>query len=331
MLAGQSMLKLCRFTASPSTCRTLAQQVRHSSHSPIPASMAGKVSKPVTIPSLQKQYLDKIPITMLTAHNYPSALVAQEAGIDMILVGDSLAMVSLGMPDTSEVTLDEMIVHAKAVARAVNRSFTVGDLPMGSYEISPKQALASAIRMIKEGRMQSVKLEGGQEMADTIHKITSAGIPVCGHVGLTPQRQHALGGFRVQGNTVSKAMSLLKDAQAVQDAGAFCVVLECVPPDIAEEVTNALKIPTIGIGAGNKTSGQVLVQVDMLGVRPPDSFMPKFVKKFGNVWASNLAGIKRYKEEVTSGSYPAPEHNYKSDPRVAEALRAAIRDSEKPN
>lgn len=244
--------------------------------------------------------------------------------MDMILVGDSLAMVSLGMSDTSEVTLDEMIVHAKAVARAANRSFTVGDLPMGSYEISPKQALASAIRMIKEGRMQSVKLEGGEEMAATIHKITSSGIPVVGHVGLTPQRQHALGGFRVQGNTVVKAMSLLKDAQAVQDAGAFCVVLECVPQDIAEEVTNALKIPTIGIGAGNKTSGQVLVQIDMLGTRPPDSFMPKFVKKFGDEYTSSLNGIKRYKEEVTSRAYPAPEHNYKSDQRVTDALRAAI-------
>lgn len=261
---------------------------------------------------------------MLTAHNYPSALIAQEAGIDMILVGDSLAMVSLGMADTSEVTLDEMIIHARSVARAATRSFTIGDLPMGSYEISPKQALSSAIRMIKEGRVQSVKLEGGQEMAETIHKVTSSGIPVCAHIGLTPQRQHALGGFRVQGNTVAKAVSLLKDAQAVQDAGAFCVVLECVPQDIADEVTQTLKIPTIGIGAGNKTSGQVLVQIDMLGTRPPDAFMPKFVKKFGDEWTSSLKGIRQYKEEVTSRLYPAPEHNYKSDAKVTEALRAYI-------
>lgn len=326
MTARQCIQKLYLFTRPSSFHTVFSQQVRHSSHAPISATLSGKSVKPVTIPSLQKQYADKIPITMLTAHNYPSALVAQEAGMDMILVGDSLAMVSLGMADTSEVTLEEMIMHAKAVARATTRSFTVGDLPMGSYEISPKQALASAIRMVKEGRMQSVKLEGGQEMADTIHKITSAGIPVCGHVGLTPQRQHALGGFRVQGNTVAKAMSLLKDAQAVQDAGAFCIVLECVPPDIAEEVTNTLKIPTIGIGAGNKTSGQVLVQVDMLGVRPPDSFMPKFVKMYGDEWTSSLAGIKQYKQEVTDRSYPALEHNYKSDPKVAEALRASIRE-----
>lgn len=269
-------------------------------------------------------HADKTPITMLTAHNYPSALLAQEAGMDMILVGDSLAMVSLGMPDTSEVTLDEMIIHAKAVSRAVNRSFTVGDLPMGSYEIGKKQALASAIRMVKEGRMQSVKLEGGEEMASTIHKITSAGIPLCAHIGLTPQRQHALGGFKVQGNTLDKAMRLLKDAKAVEEAGAFAVVLECVPPDIAEEVTNELKIPTIGIGAGNKTSGQVLVQIDMLGVRPPESFMPKFVKKYGSVWEANLAAVQQYKKEVTDRSYPAPEHWYKSDSKVLKAFQDSI-------
>jgi len=245
--------------------------------------------------------------------------------MDMILVGDSLAMVSLGMPDTSEVTLDEMIIHARAVSRAVNRSFTVGDLPMGSYEIGPEQALASAIRMVKEGRMQSVKLEGGAEMAPTIKKITTAGIPLCAHIGLTPQRQHALGGFRVQGNTLDKALTLLKDAKAVEEAGAFAVVLECVPSDIAEEVTNSLKIPTIGIGAGNKTSGQVLVQIDMLGTRPPTSFMPKFVKQYGSEWESSLAAIKQYKEDVTSRAYPGSDHVYKSDAKVTEAFRAAIR------
>lgn len=303
----------------------VVQQIRYSSHAPLSSAMLAKGLKPVTIPSLQKQYADKVPITMLTAHNYPSALIAQDAGVDIILVGDSLAMVSLGMPDTSEVTLEEMIIHAKAVSRAASRPFTVGDLPMGSYEISPQQALASAIRMVKEGRMQSVKLEGGKEMADTIYKITSSGIPVCAHVGLTPQRQNALGGFRVQGNTLAKAVSLLEDAQAVEDAGAFAVVLECVPPDIAGEVTNALRIPTIGIGAGNQTSGQVLVQIDMLGTRPPDAFMPKFVKKYGDEWTSNLAALKQYKAEVTDRSYPGPEYCYKKDSKVTDALRAVIR------
>lgn len=266
---------------------------------------------------------------MITAHNYPSALVAQEAGIDMILVGDSLAMVSLGMPDTSGVTLDEMIMHAKAVSRATTRAFTIGDLPMGSYEVSPEQALTSAIRMVKEGRMQSVKLEGGREMAPAIQKITAAGIPVCGHIGLTPQKQNALGGFRVQGNTLSKAVGLLEDALAVQRAGAFMVVLECVPPDVAHEVTAALDIPTIGIGAGSQTSGQVLVQIDMLGTRPPEAFMPKFVKKYSDEWSSSIAALQRYKSEVSDRSYPAPEHCYKSDPQLAEKLRAHITDMSK--
>lgn len=261
---------------------------------------------------------------MLTAHNYPSALIAQEAGVDMILVGDSLAMVSLGMPDTSEITLEEMIIHARAVSRAATRSFTVGDLPMGSYEVSEGQAMTSAIRMIKEGRMRSVKLEGGKEMAPTIRKITQAGIPVCGHIGLTPQRQNALGGFRVQANTPEKAFDLLEDAMAVQDAGAFMLVLECIPPDVAEVVTDALKIPTIGIGAGSRTSGQVLVQIDMLGVRPPDAFMPKFVKKYSDEWTRSLSALQQYKAEVVDRSYPAPEHCYKQDPKVAEALRKHV-------
>jgi len=307
---------------------TGSQQLRHSSHAPSRAPASSKLSAPVTIPSLHKLYAKNVPITMLTAHNYPSALLAQSAGMDMILVGDSLAMVSLGMEDTSEVTLDEMIMHAKAVARAATHSFTVGDLPMGSYEISPEQGLASAIRMVKEGRMQSVKLEGGIEMADTIKKITTAGIPVVGHVGLTPQRQHSLGGFRVQGNTLQKALSLLRDAKAVQDAGAFCVVLECVPPEIAETVTKALSIPTIGIGAGSGCSGQVLVQSDMLGERPVESFMPKFVKRYGQDWENGFAAITQYGEEVRSRQYPAPEHNYKSDSVVAEAFKKAIQEQQ---
>jgi 3-methyl-2-oxobutanoate hydroxymethyltransferase len=299
------------------------RQIRHSSHAPSPPPVSSKASSPITIPGLHKLYAKKIPITMLTAHNYPSALLAQAAGMDIILVGDSLAMVSLGMPDTSEVTLDEMIVHARAVSRAATISFTVGDLPMGSYEINPEQGLASAIRMMKEGRMQSVKFEGGIEMAETIRKITTAGIPVCAHIGLTPQRQHSLGGFRVQGNTLEKALDLLRDARAVQDAGAFAVVLECVPPAIAETVTEELAIPTIGIGAGNGCSGQVLVQTDMLGQRPPDSFMPKFVKRYGQDWEHGLSAITQYRDDVVSRHYPGPEFSYKVDAEVAAAFKKA--------
>jgi 3-methyl-2-oxobutanoate hydroxymethyltransferase len=247
---------------------------------------------------------------MITAHDFPSAHVADHAGMDMVLVGDSLAMVALGMEDTSEVLMEEMLLHCRSVARATKGAFTVGDLPMGSYEVAPEQALESAIRMIKEGRVKSVKLEGGKEMAPTISKITTAGIPVLGHIGLTPQRQNALGGFRVQGKSTASAMKLLEDALAVQEAGAYAIVVEAVPAEVAALVTRELSIPTIGIGAGNGCSGQVLVQVDMLGHFPPGRFLPKFVKQYGNVWAESLRAISDYKTEVKSRAYPAPEHTY---------------------
>ena len=238
---------------------------------------------------------------MLTAHDFPSAHVADAAAIDMVLVGDSLAMVALGMTDTSEVILDEMLLHMRSVSRATSAAFTVGDMPMGCYEIAPEQALESAIRVVKEGRMQSVKLEGGTEMAPTIAKIVRAGIPVLAHVGLTPQRQNALGGFRVQGKTAQGAAKVLEDALAVQEAGAFAVVLEAVPDEVAEIVTQKLRIPTIGIGAGKACSGQVLVQVDMLGNFPPGRFLPKFVKKYGDVWGESLRAIEAYKGEYLVG------------------------------
>jgi 3-methyl-2-oxobutanoate hydroxymethyltransferase len=181
---------------------------------------------------------------------------------------------------------------------------------MGSYEISPEQALQSAIRVIKEGRVQSVKLEGGAEMAPTIKKITSAGIPVLAHIGLTPQRQNALGGFRVQGKTSAGALKVLEDGFAVQEAGAFATVVEAVPPEVAALITKKLSIPTIGIGAGNGCSGQVLVQVDMTGNFPPGRFLPKFVKQYGDVWGESLRAIKAYRDETKSRAYPAPEHTY---------------------
>jgi len=181
---------------------------------------------------------------------------------------------------------------------------------MGSYEIAPEQALESAIRFIKEGRVQSVKLEGGAEMAPTIRKITSAGIPVLGHVGLTPQRQNSLGGFRVQGKTAAAALKVLEDALAVQEAGAFAMVIEAVPAEVAALITKKLSIPTIGIGAGNGCSGQVLVQIDMTGNFPPGRFIPKFVKKYGDVWGESMKAIEAYRDETKSRAYPAPEHTY---------------------
>ncbi|KAF2203586.1 3-methyl-2-oxobutanoate hydroxymethyltransferas-like protein [Delitschia confertaspora ATCC 74209] len=284
-------------------------QVRWSSHSPLGTPPAN-ARKPVTINTLQSLYRKNEPITMITAHDFPSAHVADQAGMDMVLVGDSLAMVALGMEDTSEVLMEEMLLHCRSVARATKAAFTVGDLPMGSYEISPSQALESSIRLVKEGRVKSVKLEGGIEMAPTISKITRAGIPVLAHIGLTPQRQNSLGGFRVQGKNTASAIKLLNDAYAVQEAGAFAVVLEAVPAEVAALVTKKLSIPTIGIGAGNGCSGQVLVQIDMLGNFPPGRFLPKFVKQFGNVWGESLRAIQQYKDEVKSGAYPAAEHTY---------------------
>jgi 3-methyl-2-oxobutanoate hydroxymethyltransferase len=221
-------------------------------------------------------------------------------------------------------------VHSNLLTSHLNRLTTpqVGDLPMGTYEISPEQALESAIRMIKIGRVKSVKLEGGKEMASTITKITSAGIPVLAHIGLTPQRQNALGGFRVQGKSTYTALKLLDDALAVQEAGAFAVVLEAVPAQVAALITRELHIPTIGIGAGNGCSGQVLVQVDMLGNFPPGRFLPKFVKQYGNVWEEAYGAITKYRDEVKSREYPATEHTYPMPKEAFEEFRTLV-DEEK--
>ncbi|KOS23017.1 3-methyl-2-oxobutanoate hydroxymethyltransferase [Escovopsis weberi] len=281
--------------------------------------------KKVTMSTLRSLYKKGEPITMITAHDFPSAHVADHAGMDMVLVGDSLAMVALGMEDTSEIVLEEMLLHCRSVARATKTAFTIGDLPMGAYEISPEQALATAIRFIKDGRVQGVKLEGGREFAPSIRKITGAGIPVLGHVGLTPQRQHALGGFRVQGKTSGSALKVLDDALAVQEAGCFAVVLEAVPAEVAALITRRLSIPTIGIGAGAGCSGQVLVQVDMTGNFPPGRFLPKFVKQYGNVWGEAMRAIESYRDEVKSRQYPAPEHTY---PIADEELKAFAKAAE---
>ena len=204
----------------------------------------------------------------------------------------------------------------------------IADMPMGSYEVSPEQALQTAIRMVKEGRVQGVKLEGGREMAATIRRITGAGIPVLAHVGLTPQRQHALGGFRVQGKTREGALALLADALAVQEAGAFAAVVEAVPPEVAAAVTSRLAMPTIGIGSGSGCSGQVLVQVDMTGNFPPGRFLPKFVKKYGDVWGESLRAIEAYRDDVKSGQYPAPEHTYPIPKEELEAFTKALEEKE---
>lgn len=285
---------------------------------------APSTRKKVTMTTLRSMYKKGEPIAVMTAHDFPSGHVADAAGIDIVLVGDSLAMVALGMEDTSEVIMEEMLMHCRSVSRAAKAAFTVGDLPMGSYEIAPEQALESAFRFVKEGRMQGIKLEGGLEMAPTIKKITTAGIPVLGHIGLTPQRQNSLGGFRVQGKTCAGALKVLEDALAVQEAGAFAMVIEAVPQEVAKLITEKLSIPTIGIGAGNGCSGQVLVQVDMTGNFPPGRFLPKFVKKYGDVWSESFKAISEYRDETKSRAYPAPEHTYPIPEKELEEFRNAI-------
>ncbi|KAI2633329.1 3-methyl-2-oxobutanoate hydroxymethyltransferase [Xylaria nigripes] len=299
-------------------------QQRWSSYSPLTPS-ATSSRKKVTVGSIRSMYRKNEPITMTTAYDFPSALIADVGGMDIILVGDSLAMVALGMQDTSEVTVDEMLLHCKSVSRAAQAPFIIGDMPMGSYEVSPEQALTTAIRLVKEGHVNGIKLEGGKEMAPAIKKITQAGIPVLAHVGLTPQRQNAIGGFRVQGKTSKGAMGVLEDAFAVQEAGCFATVLEAVPAEVASIITQKLSIPTIGIGAGSGCSGQVLVQVDMSGNFPPGRSIPKFVKQYGNVWAESLRAMKTYREEVKGRQFPTPEHTY---PIAKEELEAFTKESE---
>ncbi|KAF7530056.1 hypothetical protein PCG10_005031 [Penicillium crustosum] len=287
---------------------------------------AASTRKKVTIQTIQNLYKKNEPITVLTASDFPSGHVADTAGMEIVLVGDSLAMVAMGMEDTNEVTMDEMLLHCRSVNRAVKSAFTIADLPMGSYETTPEKALTSAIRMVKEGGMKGVKLEGGAEMASTIRKISQAGIPVMAHIGLTPQRQHSLGGFRVQGKSAAGAVKLLRDALAVQKAGACMVLIEAVPPEIAAIVTQRLSVPTIGIGSGNGCSGQVLVQVDMLGNFPEGRFLPKFVKTYADVWGEARRGIEAYREEVKSRAFPSVGYTYPVSKEVLEEFEKVVDD-----
>ncbi|KAK9368959.1 ketopantoate hydroxymethyltransferase-domain-containing protein [Lipomyces kononenkoae] len=297
---------LALFTHVCSSNGVQAALARYSTH-PMTEEVTHQRPK-VTLNTIRSLYRQNIPIASLTAHDFPSAIVADRAGVDLTLVGDSLAMVALGYENTNQITVDEMLSHCRAVARGSKAPFLVADLPFGTYEVSAEQALESSIRFIREGNMEGVKLEGGIEMADTIKKITTAGIPVMGHIGLTPQRSVSLGGFRVQGKTTIGAKKLLQSAQALQDAGCFAIVVEAVPPPVAKFITQALTIPTVGIGAGSVCSGQVLVQLDMLGSF--DRFSPKFVKKYANGFETNSAAVKQYVHEVKHGLFPTEEHTY---------------------
>lgn len=257
-------------------------------------------------------------ISMLTAYDYSTAKLMDEAGINAILVGDSLGNVVLGYEDTLSVTMEDMIHHGAAVARGAKNAMVVVDMPFMSYQTSVYDAVVNAGRLMKEGRASAVKLEGGKEVCPQVKAITEAGIPVMGHLGLTPQSINALGGHRVQGKTQQAAQKLLDDARALQEAGAFAVVLECVPEKLAEKVTKELEIPTIGIGAGAGCDGQVLVYQDMLGMF--SDFTPKFVKKFANVGQVMKEAFKSYIDEMQQGSFPSQEHCYSIDDDIIEKL-----------
>jgi 3-methyl-2-oxobutanoate hydroxymethyltransferase len=263
----------------------------------------------VTILELHQKKMAEQPITMLTAYDYPGAMLVDEAGIDMILVGDSLAMTVLGYPNTVAITMDEMLHHCKAVVRGAKRAFLIGDMPFMSYQIERTEAVRNAGRFIKEGGMDAVKLEGGREVIETAKAIVEAGIPVMGHVGLTPQSATKLGGYKVQAKTSAAAQQLLEDALALEEAGCFSIVLEAVPAQVGKAVSQKLTIPTIGIGAGPGCDGQVLVFHDVLGLF--DRFIPKFVKRYAELHQPILEALRAYREEVESRAFPTEAHSYK--------------------
>ena len=264
-----------------------------------------------TVATFQKMKNEGTKISMLTAYDYSTAKLVDEAGINSILIGDSLGMVMLGYEDTLSVTMEDMIHHTAAVARGAKNALVIADMPFMSYEVSVEEAVTNAGRLMKEGRANAVKLEGGVRVAEQIRAITKAGIPVCAHIGLTPQSVNAFGGFKVQGKTAEAAQKMIDDALAVQEAGAFAVVLECVPAKLATIISEKLTIPTIGIGAGAGCDGQVLVYQDMLALF--NDFKPKFVKHFGNIGPQMPAAFKAYDEEVKAGTFPAEEHTFKID------------------
>lgn len=257
-------------------------------------------------------------LTMLTAYDYSIAKLIDRAGINSILVGDSLGNVVLGYANSTEVTMEDMVHHTKAVAKGVENALLIADMPFMSYQVSVEEAVKNAGRLIQEGHANAVKLEGGKVVCPQIKAIVEASIPVCAHLGLTPQSVNVFGGFKAQAKTEAAAKKLIEDAKAVEEAGAFAVVLECVPAPIAEIVTREISIPTIGIGAGAGCDGQVLVYQDMLGYS--DGKTAKFVKKFANIGEKITKGILAYKEEVEAGTYPSAEHTYSMDPNVVETI-----------
>ncbi|MCE7871333.1 3-methyl-2-oxobutanoate hydroxymethyltransferase [bacterium CPR1] len=266
----------------------------------------------VTAPALARLKKDKRKIVMVTAYDSTMARLVDAAEVDVILVGDSLGMVMLGMQTTVPVTLDHMVLHTASVTRGGRRALVVADLPFMTYQQSVSAALESAGRLLKEGGAQAVKLEGGETVLPQVQALVQAGVPVMGHLGLTPQSIHAFGGYRVQGRGQNAASKLMEDALALEQAGAFALVLECIPSNLAARVTRKLAIPTIGIGAGPKCDGQVLVLHDMLGMF--SELQPVFVKRYAEVGQAITEAVSRYGEEVRAGEFPGPEHGYGDKP-----------------
>jgi 3-methyl-2-oxobutanoate hydroxymethyltransferase len=278
--------------------------------------------RPVTLPRLAEMKKAGEPIVMVTAYDYPSARVAEEAGVDIVLVGDTAAMVVLGYPGTEPVSMDEMVMLGKAVRRGLSTPLMVGDMPMGSYEASNELAIQSAQRLVKETGCQVVKLEAGGTSVERARAIIGSGIPVMGHVGLTPQTATALGGYRTQGKTVQGAIKLCEDALALQSVGCFSIVFEAVPAAITEAIVERLEVPTIGIGAGPATSGQVLVFHDLLGITT--GRLPKFVKRYAAVHEEMVGAVGRFTQEVRSRTFPEPDHVYGVEPAELAEFRTYL-------
>ncbi len=262
-----------------------------------------------TINDFLKKKSEGKKIVMITAYDYTFAQIADEAGMDALLVGDSLAMVVQGLDNTLPVTMDEMIYHTKMVSRGAVNAMVIGDMPYMSYQVSVEEAVRNAGRFIKEGGAQAIKMEGGTEVCDRIEAMAKSEIPVMAHIGLTPQAIHRMGGYKVQGKSDEAKRKLIEEAKAVEDAGAFILVLEAIPMDLAKEITESISIPTIGIGAGPDCDGQILVLHDVIGLF--DRFVPKFVKRYAELKIDAVEAIKKYREEVESGEFPTEDQSFK--------------------
>ena len=278
--------------------------------------------KPVTLMKLHEKRALGEPIVMVTAYDHPSAIAVEAAGVDIVLVGDSAANNVLGYPDTVPVTVEELLMLSAAVRRGLKTPLMVGDLPFGSYEASDAQAIATAHRFVKEAGCDAVKLEGGGASAERARAIARAGVPVMGHVGLTPQTATALGGYRAQGRTAERARAVLEDALALQEAGCFAIVFEAIPSDVTDVIMQFMEVPIIGIGAGPSTDGQVLVLHDLLAIH--SGFKPKFVKEYAAIGEEMVRGVAAYAEEVRSRAFPGPQHSYGIAPEELDRLKSAV-------